>query len=68
MNKQNTVTRDQLIQKYIDWYMSEATLAELQDAVAQQMWDDLSDIPDNELVKEIKYYAPELTENITLSI
>ena len=68
MNNQKTLDRDQLIERYIDWYMSEATMEELQEAVAQQMWDDLSDIPDKELVNEIRFYAPELTQNITLSI
>ena len=68
MNRANTKTREQIIQEYIDWYIEGATLAELQDAVAQQMWDDLDSLPTAELVQDIRQYAPEIVENITLAI
>ena len=68
MNRANTKTREQIIQEYIDWYIEGATLAELQDAVAQQMWDDLDSLPASELVQDIRQYAPEIVENITLAI
>ena len=64
LNLQNTLTRDQIQQLYIDWYLEGATLSDLQEAVAMQMDDDLGGLSDKELVKEVKHYAPELIENI----
>ena len=68
MNWDKTKTREQIIQEYIDWFIEGATLAELQDAVAQQMWDDLDTLTVSELVNDIKRYAPEIVENITLAV
>ena len=68
MNKNKTKDRDQIIQEYIDWYIDGATLSELQEAVANQMWDDLDMLGDAELVNDIKQFAPHIVENITLSI
>ncbi len=68
MNWDKTKTREQIIQEYIDWYIEGATLSELQEAVAQQMWDDLDSLPVFELVHDIRQYAPEIVENITLAV
>ena len=68
MNKNKTKDRTQIIQEYIDWYIDGATLSELQEAVANQMWDDLDMLGDAELVNDIKQFAPHIVENITLSI
>jgi hypothetical protein len=68
MNWDKTKTREQIIQEYIDWYIEGATLSELQEAVAQQMWDDLDSLPVSELVHDIRQYAPEIVENITLAV
>ena len=68
MNKDKTKDRTQIIQEYIDWYIDGATLSELQEAVATQMWDDLDMLGDAELVNDIKQFAPHIVENITLSI
>ena len=68
MNKDKTKDRTQIIQEYIDWYIDGATLSELQEAVANQMWDDLDMLGDAELVNDIKQFAPHIVENITLSI
>ena len=68
MNKDKTKDRTQIIQEYIDWYIDGATLSELQEAVATQMWDDLDMLGDAELVNDIKQFAPHIVENITLSL
>ena len=68
MNQDKTKDRVQIIQEYIDWYVDGATLSELQDAVATQMWDDLDMLGDAELVNDIKQFAPHIVEGITLSI
>ena len=68
MNKENTLTRDQIQAAYIKWFLDGTTLAELQEIVETDMHEDLSDLTDVELVKEVKYFAPELVEGITLSI
>ena len=68
MNKENTLTRDQIQQKYIDNFIDSCNLKELIEIVANQMADDLDMLDDVELVKEVKHYAPELIEGITLSI
>ena len=68
MNWDKTKTREQIIQEYIDWYIQGATVAELQDAVAQQMYDDLDMLTISELVRAVKQYAPEIVENITLAV
>ena len=68
MKKENTLTRDQIQQLYIDWFVDGCDLKTLIDIVADQMKDDLLMLDDKELVKEVKTYAPELIEGITLSI
>ena len=68
MNWDKTKTRSQIIQEYIDWYIEGATLSELQEVVAQQMWDDLDTLTVSELIRDIKQYAPEIVENITLAV
>ena len=68
MNKENTLTRDQIQQLYIDWFVDGCDLKTLIDIVSDQMKDDLLMLDDKELVKEVKTYAPELIEGITLSI
>ena len=68
MNKENTLNRDQIQAAYIKWFLDGTTLAELQEIVETDMHEDLSDLTDVELVKEVKYFAPELVEGITLSI
>jgi hypothetical protein len=68
LNPDKTLTRDQIQQLYIDWYLEGATLSELQEAVSIQMDDDLGDLTDVELVKEVRFYAPELIKDLTLLI
>ena len=68
MNKENTLTRDEIQAAYIKWFIDGTTFAELQEIVETDMHEDLSDLTDVELVKEVKYFAPELVEGITLSI
>jgi hypothetical protein len=68
LNRDKTLTRDQIQQLYIDWYLEGASLSELQEAVSMQMDDDLGDLTDVELVKEVRFYAPELIKDLTLLI
>ena len=68
MNKKNTLTRDEVQAAYIKWFLDSTTLAELVEIVETDMHQDLSELTDVELVKEVKYFAPELVEGITLSI
>ena len=68
MNKENTLTRDQIQERYIRDFVHNCELEDLQRIVFTQMKDDLDMLDDKELVKEVKYYAPELIEGITLSV
>lgn len=68
MNKENTLTRDQIQHLYITEFIDSQELEDLRLIVYTQMKDDLDMLDDVELVKEVKYYAPELVEGITLSI
>ena len=68
MNPDKIKRREDIIQEYIDWYIEGATLSELQEAVATQMWDDLDMLDNAELVNDIKRYAPHIVEGLTLFI
>jgi len=68
LNLDKTLTRDQIQQLYIEWYINGASLSELQEAVMLQMSYDLDDLDDKELVKEVRRYAPEIIANLTLLI
>ena len=68
LNPDKTLTRDQIQQLYIEWYIDGASLSELQEAVMLQMSYDLDDLDDKELVKEVRRYAPEIIANLTLSV
>ena len=56
-------SRNELQQEYIDWYLDGTSREDLEQVVATQMWDDLDMLDDDELIKEVKEYAPELLEN-----
>ncbi len=62
LKNDTTLNRDSIQQLYIDWYLEGASLSELQEAVAMQMSEDLDLLDDDELVTEVKHYAPELFE------
>ena len=68
MNNQITVARDEIQAAYIKWFLDSTTLAELVEIVETDMHQDLSQLTDEELVKEVKYFAPELVEGSTLPI
>ena len=68
LNPDKTLTREQIQQLYIEWYIDGASLSELQEAVMLQMSYDLDDLDDKELVKEVRRYAPEIIANLTLSV
>ncbi len=68
MNRGNTKDRDQIQAEYIQWYIGGLSVEDLKELVYKQMDEDLDMLDDVELVKEVKHYASELVENITLMI
>ena len=68
MNKNNTKTREQIQEEYIQWDLDQMTEEDLRDFFIVTQNRELNDLDDVELVKEVKHYAPQLIENITLSI
>ena len=68
MNKNNTKTREQIQEEYIEWDLDQMTLDDLKDFFIVTQNRELNDLDDDELVIEVKQYAPQLVENITLSI
>ena len=68
MNPEKTLTREQIQEKYIQWDLNQMTEEDLRDFFIVTQNRELNDLDDVELVKEVKHYAPQLIENITLSI
>ena len=68
MNRKNTKDRDQVQREYIQWYIESLTEEDLIELVYKQMDEDLDMLDDVELVKEVKHYAPDLVDNITLLV
>ena len=56
-------SRNEIQQEYICWFVHGCDLYELREIVANQMHDDLDMLDDDELLKEVKEYAPELFNN-----
>ena len=68
MNKTNTKTREQIQEEYIEWDLNQMTEEDLRDFFIVTQNRELNDLDDDELVIEVKQFAPQLIENITLSI
>ena len=68
MNPLNTLTREQIQEKYIEWDLNQMTEEDLKDFFIVTQNRELNDLDDVELVKEVKHYAPQLIENITLKV
>ena len=68
MNKNNTKTRFQIQEEYIQWDLNQMTEEDLRDFFIVTQNRELNDLDDIELVEDVKQYAPHLVENITLSI
>ena len=68
MNKNNTKTREQIQEEYIQWDLNQMTEEDLRDFFIITQNSELNDLDDTELVEDVKQYAPHLIENITLSI
>ena len=68
MNKDKTLTRDQIQQMYIQWDLDQMNIDELKQYFINMQNAELDSLEDTELVIEVKHYAPELIEGITLSI
>ena len=73
MKKTNTTsasakTREQIQEEYIQWDLDQMSIDDLKDFFIVTQNRELNDLDDDELVIEVKQYAPQLVENITLSI
>ena len=68
MNKNNTKTRDQIQEEYIQWDVDQMSVDDLKQFFIDTQNRELNDLDDDELVIEVKQFAPQLIENITLSI
>ena len=68
MNRDKTKDRDQIQQEYVDWFVNGLSITEMMRLIAEQMHEDLDMLDDKELVKEVKCYAPDIVENLTLMI
>jgi len=68
MNPENTLTRKQIQEKYIQWDLEQMSVADLEEFFVNTQNMMLDDLDDVELVKEVKHFAPLLVENITLSV
>ena len=68
MNPNNTLTREQIQDKYIEWDLNQMTVDDLKQFFINTQQAELDDLDDIELVKEVKHYAPQLIENITLKV
>ena len=68
MNRENTKDRDQIQTEYVDWFIDGLDIKEMMRIISDQMHEDLDMLDDVELVKEVKHYAPEIVENITLMV
>ena len=63
----NILTRDQLQENYILWDLNQMSNEDLRQFFIDSQNRDLGDLDDDELVEEVKQFAPQLVENITLS-
>ena len=68
MNPENTLTRKQIQEKYIQWDLEQMSVADLKEFFVNTQNMMLDDLDDVELVKEVKHFAPDIVENITLSV
>ena len=68
MNKTNTKTREQIQEEYIQWDLNQMSVDDLKQFFIDTQNRELNDLDDDELVIEVKQFAPQLVENITLSI
>ena len=68
MNKNNTKTREQIQEEYIEWDVDQMSVDDLKQFFIDTQNRELGDLDDDELVIEVKQFAPQLIENITLSI
>ena len=68
MNKTNTKTREQIQEEYIQWDVNQMSIDDLKQFFIDTQNRELGDLDDDELVIEVKQFAPHLIENITLSI
>lgn len=63
----NNLTRDQLQENYILWDLNQMSNEDLRQFFIDTQIRELDDLDDNELVEEVKRFAPQLVENITLN-
>ena len=65
-NTMNILTRDQLQENYILWDLNQMSNEDLKQFFIDSQNRDLGDLDDDELVEEVKQFAPQLVENISL--
>lgn len=54
------MNRDQLQERYIQWDLNQMTVEDLKNFFTDTQNRELGDLDDEELVKEVGHYAPEL--------
>ena len=64
MNK----TREQIQEEYIQWDLNQMSIDDLKVFFIVTQYSELNELDDDELIEDVKQYAPHLVENITLSI
>ena len=62
----NILTRDQLQENYILWDLNQMSNEDLRQFFIDTQIRELDDLDDDELVEEVKQFAPQLVENISL--
>ena len=67
MNRDKTKDRLQVQCEYIDWFIEGLSVKDMKAIIYDQMKEDLDMLDNAELVQEVRHYAPELVDNITLA-
>ena len=58
------ITRQQVQAQYIDWDLSQMSVEDLKQYFIDQQNIHLNDLDDEELIEEVKHFAPELVKQI----
>ena len=68
MNKDKTLTRDQIQERFVDWFVDEMDEQQVREYLKHMIGIEMDDFDDVEVVKECQTFAPHLIEGITLSV
>ena len=58
-----SLNRDQLQEAYIQWDLNQMSVEDLKEFFIVTQNRELNDLDDNELIEEVKHYAPNLFSN-----